>query len=949
VALQAESNSRTGRGDRPRRRSERRKRAAVLLVLAVSLALVASAALQALGFNLGSPSARGASSIELTVVRTGPSAASVLGYASPGDQAIDILVDGNVVRSGRTMWTSEYWFLNVPVADGSTVQTRIGSQTSDVVPVPSHVPQPVGPSGFIYAQGTNLMRDGSPITLFGPDEGAAFTWALITWGENQPQHAGKNQLFPSGPDTQIPGISTPDDLWREYFRYFLHYKQNGDPDNPPANLLRIWIVDLNWGTMAYDVLENQPDVFYELFDRMLYWAGRADVYVVPIIGQNIVFGADNAYFDRSSSKYARHLAFARTVMEHYQNSPQIAMWDLWNEADVWDDAYWGSVGGIDGYRSWLTGLVADLRPSDTNHLITVGSAQWPLMPGLATDFGWRRHYAYNLIPGIDVAHEHSYFEDEDQYLVDWRVDWGAALRKPFYMGEYGYSGATVHPLGYGYWPWFTREWIASGVGPLSPMVFVDNSKGPYADYPYTGSLPDYPPEGPPTNQPPVASFTWSPANPNVNESITFDGSASADPDGSIVSYAWTFGDGTSGSGAVVQKAYAQAGTHTVRLTVTDNQSATGTSARTITVAGSGPPPNVPPTAAFTYAPASPNAGIPVTFNASQSSDPDGTIVSYQWWFEDGGSTAMGEQVTHTFANPGAFDVWLTVTDDRGAASSVMHTVTVSPGAPAPNEPPVASFSFSPQSPVAGQPVAFDASASTDERGITQYAWDFGNGDTAQGQRPSYAYPSPGSFTVTLTVSDGDGAQDIASATVAVRSDTVNSPGAPRVASVSLAPTGTELDIVFSEGMDRPSVEQAVSVGPSTPYRTEWPSGAHLRLVFLSPLTPGGAYVVVVRSSAKDLIGTSLEDDFSFGFTAPLSQPQTAAASWDVLLLVVVILIGWSALSALAIRYRMRLNTLFRMNTEMMLRIEELEPPTSAGVGASPRGFRPATVRSPPHA
>jgi PKD repeat protein len=81
------------------------------------------------------------------------------------------------------------------------------------------------------------------------------------------------------------------------------------------------------------------------------------------------------------------------------------------------------------------------------------------------------------------------------------------------------------------------------------------------------------------NQAPTASFTFT----CTDLSCTFNGSTSSDPDGSISSYAWSFGDGTSGSGAVVAKTYASAGTRTVTLTVTDNAGATGSTSQSVSV------------------------------------------------------------------------------------------------------------------------------------------------------------------------------------------------------------------------------------------------------------------------------------------------------------------------------------------------------------------------------
>ncbi|MBC7093129.1 PKD domain-containing protein, partial [Candidatus Bipolaricaulota bacterium] len=92
------------------------------------------------------------------------------------------------------------------------------------------------------------------------------------------------------------------------------------------------------------------------------------------------------------------------------------------------------------------------------------------------------------------------------------------------------------------------------------------------------------------NQPPTASFVFSPTNPDPGVSVTFNGTASSDPDGTIVSYAWNFGDGGTASGPTVSHAYGAAGAYTVTLTVTDNLGATGTKTQTIQV---GPPPILP--------------------------------------------------------------------------------------------------------------------------------------------------------------------------------------------------------------------------------------------------------------------------------------------------------------------------------------------------------------------
>lgn len=94
-------------------------------------------------------------------------------------------------------------------------------------------------------------------------------------------------------------------------------------------------------------------------------------------------------------------------------------------------------------------------------------------------------------------------------------------------------------------------------------------------------------------EPPVASFTFHPEAPKVDEAVTLDASASHDPDGYIVSYAWDFGDETLGDGVTTDHAYASDGTYTVTLTVTDDDGLTNAATAEITVTLVEPPPAFP--------------------------------------------------------------------------------------------------------------------------------------------------------------------------------------------------------------------------------------------------------------------------------------------------------------------------------------------------------------------
>ena len=113
------------------------------------------------------------------------------------------------------------------------------------------------------------------------------------------------------------------------------------------------------------------------------------------------------------------------------------------------------------------------------------------------------------------------------------------------------------------------------------------------------------------NQPPVASFSYSPQNPVVNETITFDASASTDPDGNITSYEWNFGDGnvTSTTHEILNHSYSEAGSYEVTLTVTDDDGVTNSITKIITV--------YPPTAIFdTGAPSNPYPSISGVHNGT---------------------------------------------------------------------------------------------------------------------------------------------------------------------------------------------------------------------------------------------------------------------------------------------------------------------------------------------
>ncbi len=227
------------------------------------------------------------------------------------------------------------------------------------------------------------------------------------------------------------------------------------------------------------------------------------------------------------------------------------------------------------------------------------------------------------------------------------------------------------------------------------------------------------------NTPPTASFSATPNPVNTGQTVSFDGAASGDPDGTLAKYEWDLdGNGSyetdTGTTRTASRAYTQTGAVTVGLRVTDNEGDTASTTRSLTVRQG-------PAASFTATPATAPTGQAVAFDAAASTDADGTIAKYEWDLDGNGSfetdTGTTRTTSRTYAAAATLNVGLRVTDNDGNTGVATRAVTIT------NRLPSASFTATPAAALTRQTVSFNAAASSDPDGtLAQYAWDLdGNG------------------------------------------------------------------------------------------------------------------------------------------------------------------------------------------------------------------------------
>ena len=238
--------------------------------------------------------------------------------------------------------------------------------------------------------------------------------------------------------------------------------------------------------------------------------------------------------------------------------------------------------------------------------------------------------------------------------------------------------------------------------------------------------------------------------------VSFDGSLSTAPLGQTLSYAWSFGDGGTGTGLSPAHSYAAPGVYSINLTVKASGGGQKSAATTATISVS-----AQPLAANAGGPYTGLTGTAVSFDGSKSTAPAGQTLTYAWSFGDGG-TGTGVSPAHTYTTAGTFTVSLTVTASGGGTNTATTTATITQAIP------LAANAGGPYTGVTGAAVSFDGSKSTAPAGQTlTYAWSFGDGGTGTGVSPSHTYTTAGTFTVGLTVTVSGGGTNTATTTATI--------------------------------------------------------------------------------------------------------------------------------------------------------------------------------------
>lgn len=224
--------------------------------------------------------------------------------------------------------------------------------------------------------------------------------------------------------------------------------------------------------------------------------------------------------------------------------------------------------------------------------------------------------------------------------------------------------------------------------------------------------------------------------------VDFDASDSLDADNDIVDYQWDFdNDGEiDQEGKKSNFTFENAGTYIVKLNVSDSENQSNTATITVVVQEPGVK------AVITAVPEDGTAPLVVQFDGSASSTFEGNIVSYEWGFgDDSPKTITGATISHKYNEVGNYTVTLKVVTNKGESAETSKIIYV-------REIPLkACFTPSRYKGSAPLTVTFDSMCSTGA--VSEFSWDFGDGEASDSRKPTHTFEFPGTYTVILEVAD----------------------------------------------------------------------------------------------------------------------------------------------------------------------------------------------------